>query len=151
MSHERLVRLTGFEPAVYGLKARFHSAWLQTHYFGFKYFRFCFRFISFFLSSFFFIIAAIGIEPITLRVWTEYSRQLSYAAEPPGGFEPPYTAYKAVVLPLDDKGLRSRERTRTSGLTVNSRLLHRLSYPGIIPDGGLEPHISRLRTGYRCH
>ena len=132
MSHERLVRLTGFEPAVYGLKARCHSAWLQTHYFGFKYFRFCFRFILVFLSSFFFIIAAIGIErrdsfgilshplrgfaAITFRVWTEYSRQLSYAAEPPGGFEPPYTAYKAVVLPLDDKGLRSRERTRTSGL-----------------------------------
>ena len=27
-----LMRLTGFEPAVYGLKARCHSAWLQTQY-----------------------------------------------------------------------------------------------------------------------
>ena len=26
------MRLTGFEPAVYGLKARCHSAWLQTQY-----------------------------------------------------------------------------------------------------------------------
>ena len=112
---------------------------------------FLFSFHLLYPLFFLYIIAAIGIEPITFRVWTEYSRQLSYAAEPPGGFEPPYTAYKAVVLPLDDKGLRSRERTRTSGLTVNSRLLHRLSYPGIIPDGGLEPRISRLRTGYRCH
>ena len=25
--------------------------------------------------------------------------------ELPDGFEPPYTAYKAVVLPLDDRGI----------------------------------------------
>ena len=48
MSHERLVRLTGFEPAVYGLKARCHSSWLQTRYFGFRYLLFCFRFIVFY-------------------------------------------------------------------------------------------------------
>lgn len=44
------MRLTGFEPAVYGLKAHCHTTWLQTHnYFGFWYlhFRFCFRFIIF--------------------------------------------------------------------------------------------------------
>lgn len=39
---------TGFEPAVYGLKARCHSSWLQTRYFGFRYLLFCFRFIVFY-------------------------------------------------------------------------------------------------------
>ena len=56
---------------------------------GAKFYDSAFVFVSSFHPLFFlYLIAAIGIEPITFRVWTEYSRQLSYAAAPGTGLEP---------------------------------------------------------------
>ena len=45
-------------------------------------------FVSSYVPLFPFFIAAIGIEPITFRVWTERSRQPRYAAAPGTGLEP---------------------------------------------------------------
>ena len=84
-----------------------------------------YAFVSVFVSSFFpllflNIIAAIGIEPITFRVWTEHSRQLSYAAEPSVGLEPT---------------TRCLQGSRTTSCAITA-------YPA--PGRGLEPPTLRL-------
>ena len=49
------VRLAGFEPAVYELKAHCHTTWLQTHKVSLR-----------------------GFEPLAYRLKVDYSSQLSY-------------------------------------------------------------------------
>ena len=54
------MRLTGFEPAVYGLKARCHTTWLQTHIL-FSILSFSFHFLFPPYSE----IPGTGVEPIS--------------------------------------------------------------------------------------
>ena len=73
-----------------------------------------------------------GVEPGISSLWSWYDDPFHSSAEPLDGFEPPYTAYDTVVLPLDDRGIFAPGTgLEPANLLVNSQLLYRLSYPGI--------------------
>ena len=68
---------------------------------------------------------------------------MSYAAEPPGGFEPPYTAYKAVVLPLDDGGIYYSPKESNLVSSDISRFLKTV-------EDELQILLSMMESDHRC-